>query len=44
MRFDPEKLARLAFTLVETMIAVAVLALFTAIAVPGFLRARKRSQ
>jgi prepilin-type N-terminal cleavage/methylation domain-containing protein len=33
-----------AFTLVEIMIVVAIIALFAAIAVPGFLRARKRSQ
>ena len=32
------------FTLVEMMIVVAVIALLAAIAVPGFLRARKRSQ
>ncbi len=32
------------FTLVEIMIVVAVIALLAAIAVPGFLRARKRSQ
>ena len=32
------------FTLVEIMIAVAIIALLAAIAVPGFLRARKRSQ
>jgi prepilin-type N-terminal cleavage/methylation domain-containing protein len=33
-----------AFTLVEIMIVVAVIALLAAIAVPGFLRARKRTQ
>jgi prepilin-type N-terminal cleavage/methylation domain-containing protein len=33
-----------AFTLVEIMIVVAVIALLAAIAVPSFLRARKRSQ
>ena len=33
-----------AFTLVEIMIVVAIIALLAAIAVPGFLRARKRSQ
>jgi prepilin-type N-terminal cleavage/methylation domain-containing protein len=33
-----------AFTLVEIMIVVAVIALLAAIAVPGFMRARKRSQ
>jgi prepilin-type N-terminal cleavage/methylation domain-containing protein len=35
---------RKAFTLVEIMIVVAIIALLAAIAVPGFLRARKRSQ
>ena len=33
-----------AFTRVEIMIVVAVIALLAAIAVPGFMRARKRSQ
>src|SRR5213082_454023 len=32
------------FTLVEIMLVVAIIALLAAIAVPGFLRARKRSQ
>jgi prepilin-type N-terminal cleavage/methylation domain-containing protein len=32
------------FTLVEIMIVVGIIALLAAIAVPGFLRARKRSQ
>jgi len=32
------------FNLVEIMIVVAIIALLAAIAVPGFLRARKRSQ
>jgi prepilin-type N-terminal cleavage/methylation domain-containing protein len=32
------------FTLVEIMIVVAIIALLAAIAVPGWLRARKRSQ
>jgi prepilin-type N-terminal cleavage/methylation domain-containing protein len=32
------------FTLIEIMIVVAIIALLAAIAVPGFLRARKRSQ
>src|SRR5260370_26387701 len=32
------------FTLVEIMIVVAIIALLAAIAVPGFRRARKRSQ
>jgi prepilin-type N-terminal cleavage/methylation domain-containing protein len=34
----------LAFTLVEIMIVVAIIALLASIAVPGFLRARKRAQ
>ncbi len=33
-----------AFTLVEIMIVVAIIALLAAIAVPGFMRARRRSQ
>src|SRR5512144_1119505 len=33
-----------AFTLVEIMVVVAIIALLAAIAVPNFLRARKRSQ
>ena len=33
-----------AFTLVEIMIVVAIIALLAALAVPGFLRARKRTQ
>ena len=37
-------IARQAFTLVEIMIVVAIIALLASIAVPGFLRARKRSQ
>ena len=32
------------FTLVEIMIVVAIIALLAAIAVPNFLRVRKRSQ
>ncbi len=39
-----KKPATSAFTLVEIMIVVAIIALLAAIAVPGFLRARKRSQ
>src|SRR5436189_6189740 len=36
--------SRSAFTLAEIMIVVAIIAMLAAIAVPNFLRARKRSQ
>ena len=36
--------ARAGFTLVEIMIVVGIITLLAAIAVPGFLRARKRAQ
>src|SRR5260221_12895622 len=38
------KKTRAGFTLVEIMIVVAIIALLAAIAVPGFLRSRKRAQ
>jgi prepilin-type N-terminal cleavage/methylation domain-containing protein len=42
--FNKAHTKHLGFTLVEIMIVVAIIALLAAIAVPGFLRARKRSQ
>ena len=42
--FVRKKALSTGFTLVEIMIVVAVIALLAVIAVPGFLRARKRSQ
>jgi prepilin-type N-terminal cleavage/methylation domain-containing protein len=42
--FKPLARSRAGFTLVEIMIVVAIIALLAAIAVPGFLRARKRAQ
>ena len=42
--FKKLHIKRAGFTLVEIMIVVAIIALLAAIAVPGFLRSRKRSQ
>src|ERR1700759_1564957 len=42
--FQKLQTRRSGFTLVEIMIVVAIIALLAAIAVPNFLRARKRSQ
>lgn len=44
MKLTPSKSLRHGFTLVEIMIVVAIIALLASIAVPNFLRARKRSQ
>ena len=41
-RFQPT--LRAGFTLVEIMIVVAIITLLAALAIPGFLRARKRAQ
>src|SRR5438128_1579921 len=43
-RSRPPRIQRRAFTLVEIMIVVSIIALLAAITVPSFLRARKRSQ
>jgi Tfp pilus assembly protein FimT len=42
MGFALTKFGRTVFTLAEIMIAVAVIVLLVAIAIPGFLRPRKR--
>jgi Tfp pilus assembly protein FimT len=44
MSFAGRKFARAACTLVEIVIVTAIIALLAASALPGFLRARKRSQ
>ena len=41
---NPINRSRGGFTLVEIMIVVAIIALLASIAVPGFMRARKRAQ
>ncbi len=44
MGFALTKFARTASTLIEIVIVVAVIVLLVATAIPGFLRARKRTQ
>ncbi len=44
MSFGRTKFARAACTLVEIVIVIAIIAVLAASALPGFLRARKRSQ
>ena len=44
MSFAGRKFARAACALVEIVIVIAIIALLAASALPGFLRARKRSQ
>jgi prepilin-type N-terminal cleavage/methylation domain-containing protein len=44
MKLESLKFNRRGFTLVEIMIVVAIIALLASIAVPNFMRARKRAQ